>query len=35
MDVVEQIDRRGFAEAHEQDRKAVTYAPAVKEPAGV
>ena len=35
MDVIEQVDRRGFAEAHEQDRKAVTYAPALKEAAGV
>ena len=32
-EVVEHIDRHGFAEAHEQDPKAVTYAPALKEPA--
>jgi methionyl-tRNA formyltransferase len=35
MEVIEQIDRRGFAEAHEQDRNAVTYAPALKEAAAV
>jgi methionyl-tRNA formyltransferase len=35
MNVIAQIEERGFAEAHEQDRKAVTYAPAVKEPAAV
>ncbi|HEX2725000.1 MAG TPA: formyltransferase family protein [Beijerinckiaceae bacterium] len=35
MDVIEQVDQRGYAEAHEQDRKAVTYAPALKEPADV
>jgi methionyl-tRNA formyltransferase len=34
-EVVEQIDRHGFAEAREQDPKAVTYAPALKEPAVV
>ena len=34
-EVVEHIDRHGFAEAREQDPKAVTYAPALKEPAVV
>ena len=33
MQVVEHIDRHGSAEAREQDPKAVTYAPALKEPA--
>jgi methionyl-tRNA formyltransferase len=33
MQVVEHIDRHGRAEAHAQDPKAVTYAPAIKEPA--
>jgi methionyl-tRNA formyltransferase len=32
-EVVEYIDRHGYAEAREQDPKAVTYAPALKEPA--
>jgi methionyl-tRNA formyltransferase len=31
VDVVEHIDRHGFAEAREQDPKAVTYAPLIKE----
>ena len=31
VQVVEQIDRQGFAEAREQDPKAVTHAPALKE----
>jgi methionyl-tRNA formyltransferase len=35
MAVVEEIELRGFAKAHEQDRRAVTYAPALKEPAAV
>jgi len=33
VEVVEHIDRHGFAEAREQDPKAVTYAPALKVPA--
>ena len=32
-EVVEHIDRHGYAEAREQDPKAVTYAPALKEAA--
>lgn len=32
MQVVEHIDKHGAAEAREQDPKAVTYAPALKEP---
>src|SRR5919107_1429118 len=31
VEVVEHIDRHGFTEAREQDPKAVTYAPALKE----
>ncbi len=31
VEVVEHIDRHGFAEAREQDPKAVTYAPSLKE----
>jgi methionyl-tRNA formyltransferase len=33
IDVIDQIDRLGFAHAYEQDPKAVTYAPALKEAA--
>jgi methionyl-tRNA formyltransferase len=33
MEVVEYIDRNGFAEAREQDPRAVTYAPALDEAA--
>ena len=33
IEVVERIDQHGFAEAREQDPKAVTYAPALKVPA--
>jgi methionyl-tRNA formyltransferase len=35
MEVVAQIDRHGSARAWEQDAKAVTYAPALKEPSVV